>query len=60
MAFQMGDGKVLLKLKEFFLSDNSKIDDVVRNRVLMVKNQHEHTVSIAKMRMLCLMCGKTR
>jgi hypothetical protein len=60
MVFQMGDGKVLLKLKEIFLSDSSKIDDVVRDRVLMVKNQHEHTVSIAEMKMLCWMCGKTR
>ena len=40
--------------------DSYKTGDVVWDRVLAVKNQHENKLSVAEMRVLCWICGKTR
>jgi len=48
------------QVEGIFLSHNDKIDNVFRDRVLEAKNHHEYKLSVAKMRMLCWMFGKTR
>jgi len=40
--------------------DNGKTGNIVWAECWAVKNQHKHKVSVAEMRMLRWMCGKTR